>query len=63
VPLVSTSPTPNGILAALPIVSRRADGDRRVRIGFVRAALAVAAGVRGATVADQEPPANGDLAG
>jgi len=51
------------ILDALPIVSRSADGDRRVQIGFVHATLAVAAGVLGATVADQEPPANGDLSG
>jgi hypothetical protein len=46
------------ILAALPIVKRSADRDRRVQITLVHATLAVAAGVLGATVADQEPPAS-----
>ena len=50
------------ILAALPIVKRSADRDRRSR-PLVHATLAVAAGVLGATVADQEPAANGDLPG
>jgi len=50
------------ILAALPLVKRRADRDRHVQVALVHATLAVAAGVLGETVADREndekPPAN-----
>jgi hypothetical protein len=46
-------------ILALPIVKRSADRDRHVQIDLVRATHAVAAGALGATVADQEPPANG----
>jgi hypothetical protein len=53
------------LLAALPLVKRGADRDRHVQIALVHAALAVAAGVLGESVADRdndvEPPASGDL--
>ena len=53
------------ILAALPLVKRSAERDRHVQIALVHAALAVAAGVLGESVADRdndvEPPASGDL--
>jgi hypothetical protein len=55
------------ILAVLPLVKRRADRDRDIQIALVHAALAVAAGVLGETVADRENdeklPANGALPG
>ena len=51
------------ILAALPLVKRRADRDRHVQVALVHATLAIAAGVldEWETVANrenhQEPPA------